>query len=367
MTTMTRKERFERALRREEVDRLPFWAKIFGPDYLHPQDPKYSKLTDLELADHLDLDHMGGGGSCVVGSNDVTEHSVERDGSRRTMTWKTPDRTLVGVDGFDEGSQAWHPIEFAIKDYADLRAARDIYAHTTYEAQDKLIENSHARLRAVGDRGITMTGMGISPLMDLIQHMIGPENTYFFFADYPDEMDELIAIMHQDRVRYIKALVASTPLDYICCVENTSTTLMSPEIFEKYCWQHLMEYGTIMADAGKQQVLHQCGKLRQLLPKIDELPAVAIEAYTTPPVGDTTLADRVNLSPNTAIIGGTDVTLWLKPANAIVDTIEGWLRDAGTMNGVVLTSAGVMTPHCPMDRIIEVRNRLYDFTPAMFN
>ena len=364
---MTRKERFERALRREEVDRLPFWVKIFGPDYLHKQDPKYSKMSDLELADALDLDHMGGGGSCVAGSNPRVEHTVERDNGRRTMVWKTPEGTLTGIDGFDEGSQAWHPLEFPFKDIGDVRAARDIYAHTEYRADEKLIENNHERLRQVGDRGITMTGMGISPLMDLIQHKIGPENTYFFLADYPDEMEELIAVMHADRLRYLRALVRSTPLDYICCIENTSTTLLSPEVFERYCWQHLTEYGEIMGEAGKQQVLHQCGKLKDLLPRIDDLPALAIEAYTTPPVGDTTLADRVHLSPNTAIIGGTDVTLWLKPAEVICGRIEALLREAGTMEGVVLTSAGVMTPLCPMERIIEVREFVRGLTPGMFN
>jgi len=360
---MTRKERFERALRREEVDRLPFWVKIFSPDYLHRQDAKYRAMTDLELADFLDLDHMAGGGAPVVGANEHIEHTVEQTNGRRVLTWKTPGRTLTGADAFDAGSQSWHPIEFPIKDRGDLRAAKDIFAHSHFEAKDELVANNHERLRQVGDRGITMTGMGISPLMNLIQHLIGPENTYYFLADYPGEMDELISLMHEERLRFLRALVTSTPFEYICSVENTSTTLLSPAVFERYCRRHLQDYADLCVEHGKVHVLHQCGKLKALLPSIDALPSAAIEAYTSPPVGDTTLADRAHLSPHTAVIGGTDVTLWLRPAREICERIETSLREAGTMEGVVLTSAGVMTPLCPIERIVEVRAFCRGLTP----
>ncbi|MBM3500275.1 MAG: hypothetical protein FJX74_16585 [Armatimonadetes bacterium] len=360
---MTRKERFERALRCEEVDRLPFWVKVFGPDYLYRQDSKYGRMSDLELADFLDLDHMAGGGAPVVGRNLRVEHRVEQENGRRVMTWKTPGRTLVGVDGFDEGSQSWHPIEFPIKCLDDLRAAKDTYAHAEWEAQDELVAHNHERLRQVGERGIVMTGMGISPLMNLLQHLIGPEQTYYFLADYPDEMDELIALMHEERLRFLRALVTSTPFTYICSVENTSTTLLSPEVFERYCRRHLQDYAELIVEHGKVHVLHQCGKLKALLPSIDALPSAAIEAFTSPPVGDTTLADRARLSPRTAIIGGTDVTLWLRPATEICARIEASLCEAGSMQGVVLTSAGVMTPLCPIERIMEVREFCRKLTP----
>lgn len=367
MATMTRKERFERALEQREVDRLPFWVKIFGPDYLHRQQPRYRKMTDLELADALDLDHMAGGGSPVVCSNDRVQVTVQQRNGRRITRWRTPERTLTGISGFDAGSQSWHPIEFPIKTLEDLRAARLIFAHNLFEASDRLVRNNHERLRAVGDRGIVLVGMGISPLMNLIQHLMGPESTYYFLSDYPDEMEELIGLMHEERIRYLKCLLASCPFDYVCSVENTSTTLLSPEVFEKYCWRHLDDYGRLIAQAGKKHVLHMCGKLKALLPRINELPSTAIEAYTAPPVGDTTIADRARLCPTKAVIGGTDATLWLRPVEEICATIEASLRASGGMNGVVLTSAGVMTPLCPIEKIREVREYARRLTPAMFS
>jgi len=355
---MTRKERFERALRCQEVDRLPFWVKIFGESYLAFQEERYGSMGELELADYLDLDHMAGGGVAVACTNPRVERSVEQTNGYRTIRETTPDGTLTTVERSDPASRAWHPIEFPIKTRADLRAARHLFDGNRFEAAPDALARGAERLRQVGDRGIVMTAMGISPLMNLIQHLLGPDATYFFLNDFPDEMSELIALMHEERLRYLRAMLPACAYDYICSVENTSTTLLSPAIFERYCWRHLNDYGRLIREHGKSHVLHMCGHLKALLPRIGELPALAIEAFTRPPVGNTTLADRARLCPRTSIIGGTSAVLWLQPVEAICETIQRDLAEAGTLRGVVLTSAGVMPPACPIERIRQVRERL---------
>ena len=352
---MTRKERFERALRGEKVDRLPFWVKIFSQDYLAAQEEKYRKMGELALADLLDLDHMAGGGAPVACRNDKVERTFKEENGRRTTVTKTPDGTLTAVDAFDPGSHSWHPAEFPFKGREELKAARHIFAHNRFEINQAQVPKCVERIEAVGDRGIVLTGMGISPVMDLIQHLIGPMNTHYFFADYPDEMDELIGVMHEERLRFLRCLLQNCPYDYIVSVENTSTTLLSPALFEKYCWRHLNDYGSLMKERGKSHILHMCGHLKALLPRINELPAIAIEAYTSPSVGNTTLADRVKLCPRVAVIGGTNAALWLRPAAEICEEIEKSIRDAGTTRGLVLTSAGVMPPAASIEKIRRVR------------
>lgn len=359
---MTPKERFERALRREEVDRLPFWVKIFSPGYLSHQAPQYAAMGELELADALDLDHMAAGPATVVRCEDGVSRQVTVEGGVRIVQYETPEGTLRGTDAFDPASQSWHPREFPIKGPEDLPAACRLFSHTRYETADELVARAQTRLDQVGDRGIVYTGMGISPLMDLIQHLAGPEQTYFLLADCPQEMDELIDAMHQDRLRFLRALLERCPMDYIVSVENTSTTLLSPEVFRRICLPQLAEYGRIITEAGKHHILHQCGHLKAILPEIDALPAVAIEAFTTPPVGNTTLKDRAELAPNKAVIGGTNATTWLKPAHTICEEMEASLKEAGGMDGVVMTSAGVMPPAASIEKIREVRQWAYSVT-----
>ncbi len=353
---MTPKERFECALRREEVDRLPFWAKIFGASYIDFQPEKYRRMVGLELAEYLDLDHYGGCPAPVRTENDRVTVRAERQNGTRVTTTETPDGTLRAVSGFDEGSHSWHPTELPVKTREDLLALRHRYDGNRHEVAPELVERGEEAIEAIGDRGIVTTGMGISPLMDLIQHTIGPDHTYFFMADYPDEIDELIELMHQDSLSRLRVIAEHAPCDYIVSVENTSTTLLSPEVFERYCWRHLKEYGQVIKEHGKSHIMHMCGTLRDLLPKIDELPADVIEAYTSPPIGNTTVADRANLCSSKAIIGGTDATLWMQPAEEICDSIERSLEDAGGMRGVVLTSAGVMPPAASIEKIKAVRD-----------
>ncbi len=360
---MTRRERFEAALRREEVDRVPFWVKIFGPSYLRGH-PDAASMSELELADYLDLDHMAGGPSPVTASFTQVELVSERRGNLQVTKYVTPDGTLGGADRFDPGSDSWHPVEFPIKTDADLRAARHVFSDAVYSVDETAVERCVERLRAVGERGVTMVGMGISPLMNLIQHFAGPDRTYYLLQDHPEEMDELIQLMHEDRLRYLEVLLRGCPYDYVVSVENTSTTLLSPAFFERYCWRHLNDYGQLITGHNKQHVLHMCGHLKALLPCIDKLPAVVIEAYTTPPVGNSTLADREVLCPNTAVIGGTNATLWLKPVGEICAEIEQALDEVGTLRGLVLTSAGEMPRLVPLERIREVRQFAYSLVPS---
>ena len=359
---MNPKERFDRALRLEEVDRLPFWVKIFGASYRDFQPKKYREMAELEMAEYLDLDHYCGGPSPARCRNDVVTVRAERHNGERVTLTETPDGTLTAVNAYDEGSHSWHPVEFPIKTREDLLALRHQYDGNRYELDSDLVRKGKERLEQVGDRGIVTVGMGTSPLMSLIQHLIGPEGTYYFFADYPDEMDDVIECMHQDNVRRLRVIAAHAPYDYIVSGENTSTTLLSPAVFEQYPWRHLKEYAQIIKSHGKQHIMHMCGTLRDLLPKIDELPSDAIEAYTSPPVGNTTIADRASLCPGTAIIGGTDATLWLRPVDEVCARIERDLEEAGGMRGVVLTCAGVMPPGASIEKIRKIRDRAKGIT-----
>ncbi|MBD3292057.1 MAG: hypothetical protein GF393_03975 [Armatimonadia bacterium] len=357
---MTRRERFERAMRHEEVDRIPFWVKVFGQSYRMLQPKKWREMGELELADYLDLDHYAGCPAPVVCDNERITHSVERGETRMVERWETFDGALELVRGWDASSASWHPTEFPIRTVEDIPAAVQVFAGNQWRHEPSLAERARERIRQVGDRGLVHCGIGISPLMQLIQHWIGPQQTYFFLQDHPAEMEELIGEMHAERLRFLDAALEDCPAQWLTSVENTSTTLLSPEIFERYCFEHLRDYGTKIREAGRHHMLHQCGQLHDLLPKIDELPAECIEAYTAPTLGDTTVADRNERAPSMAIIGGTQAPTWLLPVDEICAIIERDLREAGSIRGVVLTSAGVMPPYCGIEKIKQIRERMYD-------
>jgi uroporphyrinogen-III decarboxylase len=198
--------------------------------------------------------------------------------------------------------------------------------------------------------------------MDWIQHLAGIENGHFMLCDYREEVEALFENMHAFLCRRAEIIAEKCPAPVVYSVENTSTTLISPELFRQYPYQHLMDYGNVLSSAGKLHVLHMCGHLYDVLADVAKLPAVAIEAFTSPPVGNTTLKDGRTACSNKCLIGGTNAVLWTKTADEIFHEIKHDLDELAHQRGVVVTSAGVMTPLCKPETIKEVADLVKAYT-----
>jgi uroporphyrinogen-III decarboxylase len=148
-------------------------------------------------------------------------------------------------------------------------------------------------------------------------------------------------------------------------VENTSTTLLSPDQYRRYCVPYLKTYADIFRNAGRPLILHMCGHLKDLLPDLARIPAVGFEAFTTPPVGNTTLAEGRAECPAHALIGGTNAVLWTRPVEEIEAALRRDLDALPHHRGLVITSAGVMPPLCRPETIRCIAQWIYRY-PARF-
>ena len=145
-----------------------------------------------------------------------------------------------------------------------------------------------------------------------------------------------------------------SPVDMLYLTENTSTTLISPAQYRRYCLPQVRAYGEVVASYGRLLALHMCGHLKLLLPTLAELPAQAFEAFTSPPVGNTRLAEGRAACPSKCLIGGTNAVLWTKTADEMIAEIERDLDALPHHRGIAVTSAGVMPPLCPPETIRAV-------------
>ncbi len=353
MGVMTSRERWLAALQCQTVDRLPFWPKINGA-YITYQDEPFRSMGNLELHRWIGSDRHVGGPSCVKTIRKKT--SIERtnkDGIRETV-FNTPVGTLKGIDRFDPLSQSWHPKEFPVRKADDIRIMSLFFADESYEFDADQFEEATALMRDLGDDALAVTGIGVSPLMDWIQHIAGIKQGLLMLADCREEVESLFENMHRGICRRAEITADKSPCQVIYSTENTSTTLISPELFRRYCHRHLTEYGQIVRSAGKLHLLHMCGHLKALLPDIATLPASGIEAFTSSPVGNTTFLDGRRACEDKCFIGGTNAALWLEDAEAIIETIQRDLDILPHHRGIVVTSAGVMPPLCSPETIKKV-------------
>ena len=357
--TMTSKERWLAAVQSQPVDRVPFWPKVGGA-YIACQSDPFRRMSTSELHEWIGSDQHVGGPTCVRTIREKTSvEQTEEDGIRTTV-FRTSAGTLTSVEGFDPVSQSWHPKEFPVKSIGDIEAMSLVYSDVRCEFDRDQLERANAVIRDLDGSGIATTSLGISPLMDWIQHIAGIENGLLFLADHRESVETLFGHMHRVLCRRAEIIADRSPYPIVYSVENTSTTLISPELYRRYCHRHLVEYGRIISQAGKFHALHMCGHLKVLLPDIARLPAAGIEAFTSPPVGNTSLLDGRTDCPDKCLIGGTSAVLWLETADTIIETIERDLAPLPHRRGIVITSAGVMPPGCRPETIRKVAEWLRD-------
>jgi len=343
---MTSRQRLLSAYRGEPVDRLPYWAKVTNGTWMTSQPEAVRHLTAEELLDDIHADGLFGCGGVVRTTRPHIRTESTTAGNVRTTVTHTPDGDLVERWSIDPYTRSSHPTEFPVKTRGDIGALRWKYTDAVHEVDAEGVAKAEGRVREIGERGMTHTGCGTSPLMDLVEHVIGPIEVHYMLTDCGEAVDELIELMHADNVARVEQIAAHTPADVVVSVENTSTTLISPQQFERYCYRHLCDTGRAIEAAGKMHELHMCGHTRVLLEAIDTIPAASIEAYTSPTLGNTRLADGKAKAPSKTLIGGTNVNVWLWPIERIQQYILDELAACPDHRRIILTTAGVAPPGC---------------------
>jgi len=190
--------------------------------------------------------------------------------------------------------------------------------------------------------------------MHWVEFLAGIEMAHLLLADHRAAVEELFQAMHRVLLRTAEILAEHSPVDLLYMTENTSTTLISPAQYRRYCYPHVQAYGEIAWSHGRLLALHMCGHLKLLLPDLATLHAQAFEAFTTPTLGNATFLDGRTACPDKCLIGGTNAMLWTRPAAEIIAQIERDLDALPHHRGIAVTSAGVMPPPCEPETIRQV-------------
>ena len=340
---MTSKERWLASIRLEPVDRLPFWPKL-GPSYPFAQDLPFKTMDVDAIHEWIGSDRHTGIQPCVREVRSVTAVETVRDDDTMRTLYRTPHATLEMVQKFDRPSRSWHPVEFPVKTPKDIETMTAVFADVTVELDRTGLEASREHVERLGQSASTMCTIGKSPLMDWLEFLAGVEMGHYLLNDCRPQVEALFDAAQRVLVRKSEVLAEHSPSDVFYLMENTSTTLTSPDQFRQYCAPHMLECVEIVRSAGRTVVLHMCGLLKDLLPDLARIPAQAFEAFTSPTLGNTTWLDGRTECPDTCLIGGTNAVLWTQPAETIIAQIDHDLAELPHHRGIVVTSAGVMPP-----------------------
>ena len=361
---MTSRERWLAAVRMQPVDRLPFWPKL-NASYPRAQKAPFNDMGIDAIHDWIGSDVHVGVGRGIREIRKKTSHKTSREGNVQRTVYTTRFATLQAMSKFNVPSQSWHPVEFPVKTLDDVKIAIEFYSDCSYEVDGEGLEQARARATALGETGVTHSGVGTSPLMYWVEHLAGVETAHLLLLQHPEEVSALFDAMSGALLRATEIVAEHCPADLIYFTENTSTTLISPAQYREYNLPQLRPCVEILKSRNRLVVLHMCGLLKALLPDIDTLPVDAFEAFTSPPLANTTLLDGRTGCPNKCLIGGTNAILWTKPAPRIIEQLEKDLAELPHHRGVVVTSAGVMPPLASPETIRKVCDWVKAYVPRM--
>ncbi len=361
---MTTKERMLAAVRMEPVDRLPFWPKIYE-GYQIARQSTCKGMSIQEIMEWIGCDILAGIPACIKIIRKNSEFKTKVNGNKKIDTFIIKSHTCTRISSFDSDSQSYHPIKMPVESIEDIKRMTEFYKDLQIELDEgKLAENLET-YEIFEEKALVRSNIGQSPLMHFIEHIAGVENAHLFLHDYTSQVEELFEAMQNILLQTARITAEYSPADVLFMIENTSTTLISPQQFRQYCFKHIAACGEIIEKYDRNLALHMCGHLKNLLQDLKKIPARVFEAFTSPPVGNTTLLEGRNVCMDKCLFGGTNAVLWTKTADEIISELKKDLDVLPHHRGIILSTAGVIPPMCEPETIKKVSDFIKDFTVIM--
>lgn len=230
------------------------------------------------------------------------EYLETEDGDDDVFTWTTAMGALTARRYQN------HFIEYPVKTVADIAVWNYIHRnmiHRINEKTEKLTPEIKKETRIIC--------VNWSPVQQLLQFDIGLENFYYFLADAPAAMEELMETMHAiNMLKLHMALDCFPNAPVVYWGENTSSSSISPDYYTRYTLKHIRDYADMAHKSNRRLIVHMCGLLKSLLDCFVLTGMDGIHSVTPPPFGDTPYAMvRKKFGPDFTIIGRFNAQLWV--------------------------------------------------------
>ena len=364
---MTSRERLLAILNKEkEIDRVG-WSPLIDGYYMSSLSPEkdildaFKEINADVMERHVftwnsNLENKKIGKDLDSNSISYTENGVKASeelkkvekGTLLTRQYEIPGHIVTSKSIYTKESPF---IPFPLEPF--IKTAEDIEAFIYIKKREKYIErfsNFVKEDNRIGEAGIATDTAPTSPIQDIIQHLIGIEKFYtVFFTDHLNEIEKLMEVMHEKNIEAYK-LLANSPASVVISYENTSTTLVSPAIYEKYSLPYIDDYADILHKKNKIFLTHRCGKLMGLIGILKNGKDDGIIDIGPKPTGDLNIWDAREAWPDKIVQGGLDPTILTQwSPGKVKDYVRFILNKTGSRDRLIIGTADAT----PKDANIE--------------
>lgn len=350
---LTPKQRLIRAIRGEEVDRVPFSPFLaYYFDSLPLEIRQKGQLSYLEDmgADPL-LRGMATGFS--VESSVCRKEEKESENKRYTTIY-TPKGELHLEHTYVKGGNTWFLTEHPVKDVNDLAALRCYYQDLTIKDRSSEVNET---IKAIGERALLVPVIGVemkSSFQSMLEYWVGTENLIYLCIDFPDEIEETLYIM---RKTALKTIEYTLHCNVEACIswEDSSTGNISPTMYEQYISPEISEWNRLCRENDIVYIQHACGLLKDLLLPISRQGVKCIESLTPFPTGNVSMekANRI-LPPDVSIIGGIDPIMMLNASDYELEEYVERILPIASSRGFILSNSDSCPPDVSYQRFLKL-------------
>ncbi len=346
---MTTKQRILNAILGKEVDRVP-WSPFLAYYWEHLTDEERA-CGQAEYLKAMGADPIlrGFGQAFSVEQKNCTVTSWG-DSRKSYTSFETKVGTITQEYTYSPSGNTWFLTGHPVETEEDFRVLQYITENQTVVPNIGGVEGLY---RDIGEEGLIMPLLGVhykTAFQSLVERWCGTENLTYALYDFPEVVQECLEVMWEKDQETVKASV-NTSAEAFIFWEDSSTTNISPAMFETYTAPELRAWSKLLHDNGKLLIHHACGHLKDLIPAMCETGIDMIESISPPPTGNIDLPEAIAKMPDhVGLIGGIEPTFF---QNCTLDQLEErvyFLLDAMKGKRFVLANSDSCPPHVEMEK-----------------
>lgn len=357
---MQSRRRLLAAIKGEAVDRVP-WSPFLAYYWEH-QPKEVQAMGQFAYLKEMGADPLLRGfhqlANCSFKKCELREKSV---GNEQYLTYETPVGSITVKSIYSENGGTTFVVGHPVETAEDFKVLQYLYENMEITEDAKRFEEDFKRY---GDEALLLPLVGTwskIAFQSMVEHWVGTENLAYALCDIPEVVEECLAVMQARDEETVKIAVNSSA-DGFLFWEDSSTTNISPAMFEQYTKPQIDRWGEIIHQSGKFLVHHACGHLKGLLPMIAKSNIDVLESITPSPTGNVTMQEVAKALPeHIALIGGLEpVRMLREPTENIVKDAEGLLRDLAGKR-FVLANADSCPPGVAYEKFLAVSKLVREY------
>ena len=207
-----------------------------------------------------------------------------------------------------------------------------VYNNTSFEPfwEDYIHED-----KIIGENGIVYGQILPIPVQWLLIEVMGTQVWSESVMLHTNEFEEILETLTAIYKKLIE-IAAESPAEIIWLEDNITGTIMSPELWNKYCKPIYDYICTAFRQAGKISVAHYDGQNRPLIECIKNTDIDVIEAFTPPPMGDMTVEEARKAWPEKVLFINVPGNIFHEPSEVIERYVLEYLEQAGELAGFII-------------------------------